>query len=164
MAGTMVSPGIGTAVGAALGGTASAIGGVIDYNLKEELRHEALDYSRDMFGYQLDNIRALPYTLTKVTSYNNNNKIFPVLEYYTCTEVERKALAYKIAYNSMTIGVIGTVEEYIYNSWYFVADDGTRIDDKGYIKAQLIRLDDIAEDFHVANAIAGELSKGVYFK
>lgn len=164
MAGTMVSPGIGTAVGAALGGTASAIGGVIDYNLKEELRHEALDYSRDMFGYQLDNIRALPYTLTKVTAYNNNNKIFPVLEYYTCTEVERKALAHKIAYNSMTIGVIGTVEEYMYNSWYFVADDGTRIEDKGYIKAQLIRLDDIAEDFHVANAIAGELSKGVYFK
>jgi hypothetical protein len=32
----------------------------------------------------------------------------------------------------------------------------------GYFKGQLIRLEDIGDDFHVANTIANELYKGVY--
>lgn len=163
-AGTAVSPGIGTAIGAGVGAIASGIGGAIDYRLKEQLRSEALDYTKDLFGFQLDNIKALPYTLTKVTAYNNNNKIFPILEYYTCTEVEKKALAMKIIYNSMTVGVIGTVQDYLSYTWSYYDQEQGYLYDKGYIKAQLIRLDGIGEDYHVANAIAGELAKGVYTK
>lgn len=156
--GSMV-PGIGTAVGAMVGGALSIGGGVADYAINEMLRNEAIDYTKDLFGYQLGNIQALPYTLTKVSSFNNNNKIFPVLEYYTCTDTEKEALAHKIAYNGMSVGVIGTMNQFIQNSWSY-----NGIESKGYIKGQLIRLETIDDDYHIVNAIAGELNKGVYIQ
>ena len=58
----------------------------------------------------------------------------------------------------MTVMAIGKINDYIGNSWSY---DG--IESKGYIKGQLIRLETIDEDFHLINAIAGELNKGVYF-
>lgn len=97
LAGSMLGGPIGAGVGAAAGAFASLVGGAADYNLNNQLRHEALDYTKDMFGYQLGNIQALPTTISKVTAFNRNNKIFPVLEYYTCTEREKEALANKIA-------------------------------------------------------------------
>jgi hypothetical protein len=155
----------GAVAGAVVGGITSAVAGGFDYYMSEELRNEALDYKQDMFGYQLDNIKALPYTLTKVSAFNQNNKLFPVLEYYTCTEEEKIALANKIAYNGMTVGVIGTIGEYIGNSWsYWNNKTQSYITDKGYIKGQLIRLDDFGEDYHVVNELAGEFNKGVYTK
>ena len=159
LAGSMIMPGIGTAVGAAIGGIASLGGGVADYAINEMLRNEAMDYTKDLFGYQLDNVKALPYTLTKVSAFNNNNKIFPVLEYYTCTYKEKEALANKIAYNGMSVGVIGTMSQFIENRWSY-----NGIESKGYIKGQLIRLETIEDDYHLINAIAGELNKGVYIQ
>ena len=159
LAGSMIMPGIGTGVGAAIGGIASLGGGVADYAINEMLRNEAMDYTKDLFGYQLDNVKALPYTLTKVSAFNNNNKIFPVLEYYTCTYKEKEALANKIAYNGMSVGVIGTMSQFIENHWSY-----NGIESKGYIKGQLIRLETIEDDYHLINAIAGELNKGVYIQ
>jgi hypothetical protein len=163
--GAQTGGGYGAIVGGVVGGATSVAGGLLDYSMSETLRNEALDYKQDMFGYQLDNIKALPYTLTKVSAYNPNNKIFPVLEYYTCTDTEKIAFANKIAYNSMSVGVIGTISDYLYNSWqYWNNETQSYITDKGYIKGQLIRLDDFGEDFHVLNALAEEFNKGVYTK
>ena len=155
--GALVGGGYGAIAGALVGGAASAIGGAMDYHIKEKLRNETLDYTKDMFGYQLGNIQALPYTLTKVSSFNNNNKLFPILEYYTCTETEKLALANKIAYNGMTVGVIGKISDYLGNTWSY-----KDIIAKGYIKAKLIRLEIPGEDYHIVNSIADELNKGVY--
>lgn len=158
LAGSSIKPGgIGTGIGAAIGGVASLAGGIADIQLNEKLRNEALDYTKDMFGYQLGNIQALPNTISKVSAFNNNNKIFPILEYYTCTETEKKALANKLAYNGMTVMVIGKISDYMNNFWSY-----NDITSKGYIKGKLIRLDGINEDFHLINAISGELDKGVY--
>ena len=148
------------AIGGAIVGTAaSAAGGVADVMIKEKLRNEAMDYTKDLFGYQLGNIQALPNTISKVSALNNNNKIFPILEYYTCTEEETKAFLNKVAYNGMTTMVIGKIEDYVGNSWEY-----QDITDKGYIKGQLIKFNDDGEDFHVVNEIAAELNKGVYIK
>lgn len=141
------------------GALLSAAGGIADYALSEQLRSEAIDYTKDLFGYQLRNIQALPYTLTKVSSFNNNNKIFPILEHYSCTETEREALANKIAYNGMSVGVIGKISDYMENDWSY-----KDIQSKGYIKGQLIRLETVEDDFHIINAIADEMNKGVYIK
>lgn len=149
----------GAVAGAIAGGAASAVGGALDIKMKESLYSEALDYKNDMFGFQLDNIKALPYSLAKVSAINQNNKIFPFLEHYRCSEEEMVAFANKIAWNSMTVGVIGQIQDYINNSWSY-----SGITDKGYIKARLIRFDDANEDFHNVNAIADELYKGVYTK
>lgn len=150
---------MGAAIGGAVGGIASGIGGLADLKINEILRNEAMDYTKDLFGYQLATIQALPNTISKVSALNNNNKIFPILEYYTCTEEEEKAFINKVAYNGMTVMIIGTAQDYLGNSWEY-----KNVTDKGYIKGQLIKFNDDGEDFHVVNEIAAELNKGVYIK
>lgn len=150
---------IGPAAGAVFGIGAGLIGGIADMQMKQSLYTEAVDYKQDLFGYNLDNIKAQPRSLSRTTAYNSDNKYFPFLEYYTCTDEEKTAFANKIAWNSMSVGVIGKISEYINNSWHY-----GDITDKGYIKARLIRFEDANEDFHNVNAIADELFKGVYTK
>lgn len=158
--GTMGSMGgpMGTAVGAVTGAAASLAGGIADYNIAKQLQAENLDYKRDMFGYQLDNIKALPNSIAKTTAYNAINKIFPSLEIYECTEEEKVAVAKKIAWNSMSVGIIDKVENYLGNTFTY-----KDITDKGYIKGKLIRID-IKDDNHIIEDIADELNRGWYFK
>ena len=150
-----------TAAGAIAGTVASAIGGASDVVIKEKLRNETLDYTKDMFGYQLGNIQALPLTLSKVSAFNTNNKIFPVLEYYTATDREKEALANKLAYNGMTTMVIGTIEDNIGNTWTYEINDKV-IESKQYIKAKPIRFEYLYDEYHMANTIAKELDMGFY--
>lgn len=140
-------------------GVASLAGGVTDMVISEKLYNEAVDYKKDMFGYQLDNIKALPYSISKTTAYTYNNKIFPIIEYYTCTDEEKKAFANKIAYNGMTVGVIDKIINYAYNTWSY-----KDITDKGYIKARLIRVEGIDDDTNLLNNLADEVFKGFYTK
>lgn len=148
-AGGMIAPGVGTAIGAGVGAVLSAGGGVGDAIIGEKMRSEAMDYTKDQFGYQLGNIQALPYGLAKNTAYNENNKIFPILEYYTCTDVEKEALRDKLRYNGMTVMRIGRINDFIRT-------------EPSYIKGRLIRLEDVDNDFHMVNSIADELNKGVF--
>lgn len=141
------------------GGILSAGGAIADIALTETLNTEALDYKHDMFEFQKQNIQAMPSSIAKTTAYTNNNKIFPILEYYTCTETEKEAVANKIAWNGMTVGVIDQVQNYINNSWSYKF-----IEDKGYIKGRVIRIDGIQDDFHLLTAISDEMFKGGYFK
>lgn len=141
------------------GGILSAGGAIADIALTETLNTEALNYKTDMFEFQKQNIQAMPSSIAKTTAYTNNNKIFPILEYYTCTETEKEAVANKIAWNGMTVGVIDQVQNYINNSWSYKF-----IEDKGYIKGRVIRIDGIQDDFHLLTAISDEMFKGGYFK
>lgn len=158
LAGSKAGP-YGAIAGAVVGTVSSAVGGALDVNYGDILRSEALDYTKDMYNYQLDNIKALPNSIAKVTAYTKNNKIFPILEYYTCTVTEKNAIANKIAYNGMTTMRIGTMNEFIGNTWSY-----NDIESQGYIKGKLIRLETVEDDYHIINAISGELDKGVFIK
>lgn len=147
-------------IGAGVGTAASAAGGIADVVINEQLRGEAINYAIDQFGYQLGNIQAMPLTLTKVDAFNHNNKIFPVLEYYTCTDREKEAYAQKVAYNGMTNMTIDTIENYLDNSWEYEINNKT-IKSQNYIKAKPIHIL-LEEDFHMANAIAKEMNLGFY--
>lgn len=149
VAGGMMGGPWGAVAGAVVGGASSIAGGIRDVQLNQKLRNEALDYTKDQFGYQLGNIKALPDNLTKVSSFNPNNKIFPMLEFYTCTDAEKRALENKLKYNGMTVMRIGTIAEFI----------KTEIT---YIKGKLIRLEGISDDFHIVNEISNEIFKGVF--
>lgn len=138
-------------IGAAVGGVLSAGGGAADIAINEKLRAEAMDYKRDMFGMQMGNIQALPSNITKTTAFTYNNKIFPILEYYTCTDEEKTALANKLKYNGMTVGRIGKISDYLAN-----ANDQ-------YIKGRIIRIDGVSDDFHYYKAISDEIYKGAFF-
>lgn len=139
--------GAGYGIGA---GIASTIGAAADINMNQAIRQENINYTKDLHGYQLANIKALPSSITKISSLSPDFKVFPVLEYYTCTEVEKQALRDKIKYNGMTVMTIGTIRQYLKP-------------EVSYIKGKLIRLDNLHdEDFHYVNEIANEVNKGVF--
>ena len=143
-----IAGGIAGGVGAAAGMITSVAGGVRDYQLSEELREEALDYTKDLYSYNLQNIQALPYGLSKVSPFNANNKIFPFLEFYDCTDMEKEALKNKLYYDGMTVMRIGSLQEF-------------RQSEPSYIKGKLIRLESIG-DYHMVSEIANELNKGIF--
>lgn len=151
VAGFMAGGGYGAAAGAVVGGVASLGGGIADYFLNEQLRTEARDYAIDQFNYSLGNVKALPYSLANIGAQTIVSKLFPFVEYYTCTDTEKNALRDKIKYNGMTVGTIGTIEDYL-------------LEDYTYIKGRLIRLEGVEDDFHVINIIADEINKGVFIK
>lgn len=149
MAGGMMG-GVPGAVVGGLVGTAGSLGtGIADLEMQKALHNEAIDYAKDNFGFQLGNIKALPNTLNKVSSIVANSKLFPFVEYYTCTEEEKKAFDDKIKYNGMTIGRIGHILDFKHP------------DAQTYVKGQIIRLEG-EFDTHEANEIANEFMKGWY--
>ena len=151
IAGGMIGGGWGAAAGAALGAGASLAGYAIDNEIMAKRHKEARDYAVDKFNYQLGNIKALPYTLTKVGAFDISSKVFPFLEYYTCSDAEKEALKEKIKYESMTIMAIGLFGDY-YQAF----------DEPKYFKGELIRCDEFDGSPNVLEAIYAELLKGVY--
>lgn len=142
----------GAVVGTAMAGL--AVGANIygmnkDLEYADKLHKEATSFAKDQFSYSLQNIQALPQTLSRTSAFDINAKYFPFLEYYTCTEEEKEALRQKIKYNSMTVMTIGTIEQFIQEN-------------PSFISAQLIRIENLGEDYHLATAIAAELHKGIY--
>lgn len=141
---------VGTAVTGAIAGAASLVGGIVDTAMLADRQKEQRQLSIDKFSYQLGNIQALPYTISKVGTFDINSKVFPFLEFYDCTDQELEAFENKIKYESMTVMRIGTLEEF-------------KKTDMSYIKGSLIRLDDIHGDSRLLNDIYSELYKGVFY-
>lgn len=151
--------GVAGAVGGAIAGGASLAAGYVDRDISDKLYQESVSFKKDMHEMQLENIKALPNSIAKTTAYTENNKIFPILEYYTCTDEERDLVGRAIANMGMTVNAVGKPIDYINNDWAW-----TNGFDKGFFKATLLRIEDLPEDYHMLQAIAEELSLGVYFK
>lgn len=142
---------VGVAIGGAAGGVASAIGGVADYALNEARYKEQRAFTVDQFGLQLDNIKAIPTTISKTTALTNNNKLWPFVEEYDCTDEEKEALQAKLIYDGMTVGVVGTFYDYVI--------EGTN----SYVKGRIIRFPvEFTDDDHLANTIFNEALMGFY--
>lgn len=139
-------------VGAVAGGVAGVVGGATDIIVNAAKRNEQMDYTKDMFGYNLQNIQALPNSIIKTNSYVIDSLVFPALEYYTATEEEMTALKNKIKYNGMSVGRIGTFNEF----------KSAATSDCRYVKCQIIRMNSLHEETSVANAIYYELNQGVF--
>lgn len=147
--GGMIGGGVGAGIGSLVGGISSAIGGAIDYNILKQRQAEAKDLAIDNFSYQLGNIKALPYSVNKITCLTFNNKLWPFIEQYSATDEEANILNNKILYNSMRVNAIGSISEYLQ-------------DTRSFISASLIRLEELNVPTHVANEIYDEIMKGVY--
>lgn len=152
MAGSMPGGGAyGAIAGGIIGGITSLGGGITDIYHNEQLRNNALDYSKDMFNYNLGNIQAIPMSLSKTSAFDINNKIFPFIEYYTATDEEKEMMRNKIKYNGMTVMRIDKISNYILN-------------DESYIKGKIIRIEDFNEDYHILNTIGYEVNLGFFIK
>lgn len=147
----------GTSVGIGAGivtGALNIIGATADIEYLARQQNENRDYSIDMYNYNLGNIKAIPNTLSKVSAFTNNNKLFPAIEIYSCTEEEKETLRKKIIYNGMTVMRIDTLRNF-YNQGSF-------------FKGQLVRLEQsednkVDEDNHIIVELYNELMRGVYF-
>lgn len=153
---------IGGPVAGVIGGVASGAAGIADVAINDILRKEQLDYTKDQFGFNLDNIKARPTTLARVGALNANNKLFPFVEIYDCTETEQAAVAAKIAMNGMTIGVVDTLDKYINNMWSGTVGS-TRYNYQGYVKGKPIRLTGLNDESHYASTLSQEMVSGVYW-
>lgn len=136
-------------IGAVVGGVASAAGGATDFWMEEQKYKEQLSLKKDLYGYNLGNIKALPYSLTKSMSLNENFKFWPFLEYYSCSIEEYDAFSKKIQYDGMTVMKIGKMSDYMR-------------EDISFIKGQIIRLENLPEATDVAYEIFNEIKRGVY--
>ena len=142
----------GAAVGLIGGAALSAFGAEKDRDWLERQQKENKSYAIDMYGYKLGNIQALPYSLAKTSAFTANNRIFPFVEFYSCTSEEINNLTNKIKYDGMTIMATSTLNSFS-NSNDF---------DRIFLKGQLIKLDNLDDDFHIADAIYEEVNKGFY--
>ena len=152
-AGAAIGGGVGAAVGAGLGsvaGVASTAAGIADNN---RLRADARSSAFDMFNYQLGNVKALPNTLTKVSTYNINNKIYPFYEIYEATSEEIDALRQQLKWRGYNLGIIGQLSDF-------------QVEDK-YFKGKLIRLEENPNvslgDDHLLENYNSELQQGIYW-
>lgn len=147
--GNVVGGGLmGAGIGAVAGGVTSLGAGIADVAINQRLRELDKGLRKDTFSYNLGNIKALPNGLAKTSCLTNNNKIFPVLEYYSATQTEIDAFRNKIEYDGMTIGRIGKISDFV----------GTSLT---HVKANLIRTN-VVEDYHFVETLAQELNAGVY--
>ena len=131
-------------------GVASALGGGADLYITRQKQKEAMGYAKDLYNYNLQNVQALPQTISKVTAFNFNSKYFPFLQVYKTTAEEKTAVENKLRWNGMSVGRIGTLNE-------FIREEET------FIQAEFIRLD-INESSVVASEIYSELQRGIYVK
>lgn len=150
--GAGISGGVNGGAAGAIGATVlSGAAGAADVYMNQRLRRENINLQKDQFSYALGNIQALPYSLSRTTSYSINNKYFPFLEYYTCSDVEKEALRNKIKYEGMTVMAIGKIADYIQSTMSF-------------IKGRMIKIqgDDYYADTHISEAINARISEGIY--
>ena len=131
----------------------SAVGGVMDVIDSQKLRDDARSSQFDMFNYQLGNVKALPNTLTKVSTYNINNKIYPFYEIYEATSEEIEALRQQLNWRGYNLGIIGQLSDFQVEGKYF--------------KGKLIRLEEVHDvslgDNHLLENYNSELQQGIYW-
>lgn len=142
------------AIGGGIAGLGiSAVGGVMDIIDSQKLRDDARSSQFDMFSYQLGNVKALPNTLTKVSTYNINNKIYPFYEIYEATPEEIGALRQQLNWRGYNLGIIGQLSDFQVEGKYF--------------KGKLIRLEEVHDvslgDNHLLENYNSELQQGIYW-
>lgn len=133
------------------GGATRAIGQAVSAEGKYQAERKA---ALDTFRYELGNIQAAPNSLTKVSAYNVNNKYFPVVEFYTCTEEEEKAVVDFLSVYNFRIGAMTTLAKVLEartKTWEFV---------KGRISR--FEIDSRSEDSHFLDEVYAEIDRGVF--
>ena len=148
-------PGAG-AFGAVTGGIAGAASlgaGIADLAKQNEMNAKANQYMTTQYELNLGNIKAQPSTISKITSFNVNTKLFPMIYTYTCTDTEQTMVDNYFKYNGMTINTCGKLEDYV---------DPTN---ETFVSARIIRWNDTGStqsDYNYLNNINTELQEGVY--
>lgn len=143
---------IGGQVGAITGGVVSGIGGVADIATNSMLRADQREAAIQQHNWQLQNIQALPYSVTKVNNFNVDSNYVPYLEVYVCDDSETDNFIKYLALRSYTINRYGQLNDYI------------KPTGRTFLKGMIIRQAEVDDDSHYLAAIADEVNQGFYIE
>ena len=157
-AGSVAGP-YGALAGGLIGGVGAGITGGMDLKLNEQAYQENRSYAADVYNLNLMNVQAMPRSIAKTTAFNIDNRYFPILAHYTCSQPERQMVEKFIQNHSMLLDAIGTPSSYVNNTW--ISQYG--VEDRGFIQGSIIKINTV-HDTHFVDALNDEFQKGVFTK
>lgn len=153
--------GIGMTIGGAIGAAGTGIGDILT---NKKIREEQISLTKDLHRLNLQNIQAQPMSLSRTTAFNADNKIFPILETYSCSPVERQAIINSLINRSFTIGAIMNLGDLLNTTWYAPEADGS-IKARNWIEATVIEFPrEFGKDTDFLVTLANRLAQGYYFE
>lgn len=152
VSGSMIGGPVGAVAGGIAGGVASSVGGAADVGINAYLRADQREAAIQQHNWQLQNIQALPYCVTKVNNFNIDSNYVPYLEVYVCDDSETDNFIKYLALRSYTINRYGRLVDYI------------KPTGRTFLKGMIVRLAEIDDDSHYLAAIADEVNQGFYIE
>lgn len=145
-AGTMVGGG----AGAIAMGTGALIGGAADIATNAILRADQREAMIQQHNWQLDNIKAMPYGVSKATNFNSEQPKLVYIEFYECSQNELDNLRKYLSLRSYNISRYGAFADYVNPTG------------RTWLQGIPLRLEGLTDDAHYAAALADELKQGFY--
>lgn len=137
-------------------GAGGAIGtGIADLAIGESRYKENKSYATDMHNLQLGNVQATPVSLARTTAFHIDNRYFPILAKYKCTDEEKKSVVDFIVNRSMNVGIIDKPGNYM-NIWSY---DGKNA--RIFMQGSIIKIN-TKFDTHFVDELSDEFRRGVY--
>lgn len=153
--------GIGMTAAGAAGATLAGLG---DIYTNKAIRDEQKRLTEDLHRLNTQNIQAQPMSISRTTAFNADNKIFPILETYSCSAVERKAVVDSLVNRSFTIGAIMNLGDLLNTTWYAPEADGST-KARNWIEATVIEFPrEFGKDTDFLVTLANRLAQGYYFE
>lgn len=152
LSGSMIGGVKGSIAGGIVGGVASVGGGVADVITNQVLRNDQRKAMEEQHNWQLQNIQALPYSVTKVNNFNIDNTYVPYLEIYNCDDYETQNLGTYLELYSYNISRYGKFSDYV------------KPTGRTFIRGTFVRLNGITDDSHYLAAITDEVKQGFYIE
>lgn len=152
LSGSMIGGAPGAIKGGIVGGVASVLGGAADVITNQVLRNDQRKAMEEQHNWQLQNIKALPYNVTKVNNFNINNTYVPYLEIYNCDDYETQNLGTYLELYSYNISRYGKFSDYV------------KPTGRTFIRGTFVRLNGISDDSHYLAAITDEVKQGFYIE
>lgn len=138
--------------GGIIGGAASIAGGALDIYANKDLRKDQRESVEQQHNWQLQNIQALPYSVSKATNFNNEQPKVPYLEIYDCTDQEKTNFDNYLNLYSYSIGRYGKFSDYV------------KPTGRTWLQGTFVRLNGVSDDAHYLAAITDEVKQGFYIE
>ena len=158
--GLSIMPGTGAfgAVAGTIAGGVSLAAGIADLAVQKDMTKKAIEYETEQYNLSLGNIKSQPSTISKITAFNINSLVWPVLNVYDCTDEEKEQVENYFEYNSYRLDVIGHISDYVKPS-----------NDYTFISGSLLRTNQAVSnatqgDYNYISNINSELQQGIYMK
>ena len=142
----------GGGAGAAVMGIASAAGGAADVITNSMLRADQREATIQQHNWKLQNIQALPYSVTRVNNFNVDSNYVPYLEVYSCDDHEVDNFIKYLDLRSYSINRYGKLYDYV------------KATGRTFLKGIIVKLSGVNDDSHYIASIADEVNQGFYIE